>query len=314
MDTTNATTEPDEGGATPPAEDDLSIDWGAVEHPVDAVAPDRGLALPADLFGPDPGTDDGPEPLAVEEIPAEAPAPEEPAAFVLDDLFPDAPGADEPQEPTVVVEEDLFAAAATTAVTPAPPLAKPRLAPERRQFGPTRRTFDRRKAWMVAAAVAALAGLATLLNQPEDPSVDVRSAASPEPAPTVPASTTPVPTTAAATSSSTALTTPSTTPAETPATASTVAPAPTGGTAPAGPATTAAPRPTVAPSPVTTAAPPPVVTPTSAATTVPEPVTTEPPPPDTTPTTRRPRETIPPATTTPSTTTTVGPDEVGEVE
>ncbi|HEX2048602.1 MAG TPA: hypothetical protein VHF27_12620 [Acidimicrobiales bacterium] len=295
MDTTNA----------PSGDDDLSIDWGVAEDVVDAPAPELALTLPPDLFGP-------PEPDPVAERPAGPPA-EDPSAFVLNDLFRDAPEQAAPQEPAVgapLVVEDLLAPTPAVAVPPEP---RPRLAPERP--GPARHRrprpkLDGRKLLLPAAVVAAVVALSTLLNQPPDPSVDVRSAAAaPDPAPTVPASTRPLPTTTAAPTSTTAATAPSTT-------AGAAGPTATAATT-AAPAVTAAPRATVTPTPVTTAAPPPPPpAPTSAPTTVPEPVVTEPPPDDdTTETTRRPRQTVPPPTTAPPTTaTTVEPEELVEVD
>lgn len=288
MDSTNATSE----------DDDLRIDWGAPDE-VGAPAPEPALTLPPDLFGPGP-----PDPA--DEAPAALPVEEEPG-FVLDELF-----GDEPEEPALpvaagggapVVGGDLFSTATATAVK-----TRPRLAPERADVATPRprRSLANRKLWISGAIVAGVVAVATLLNQPPDPSVNVRSAAPADPAPSVTASTRPLPsTTAAPGSSTTVATTPSTT---------TAAETGTGVTTPA-PATTAAaaPRATVAPTPVTTAAPPPAP-PTSTATTEPGPETTDPPPPDTTATTRRPRETIPPPTTAPSTTTTVEPEEVVEVD
>jgi hypothetical protein len=294
LDTTNARSD----------HDDLTIDWGAPDED-GAPGPEPALTLPPDLFQPG-------DPHLVGAEPAGVPL-EEPSPFVLDELFGEAP-----EQPTVavapsagaaVVVEDLFSTPSTDIET------RPRLAPERTGPAPTKRRpkLPGRKLWMAGAVVAGVVALSAVLNQPPDPSVDVRSAAAPAPAPTVPATTRPLPSTTSPPSGTTVATAPSTT----------TAPEVPGGTGltSAGPATTvgAAPRVAIAPTPATTAAPPsqppspPPAPPTSTATTQPEPdpVTTEPSPPETTVTTRRTRETIPPPTTT---TTTVEPEEVVEVD
>ena len=334
MDTRDASWQPDAGAETTPS-DDMSVDWSVSElfgeeTPAPEPLPaDGALTLPEDVFGNAPH-DAEPEPDVTLDPQASADDPVDSSPFVLDDLFPatteavdvvdDTPeddwnvepgGSEAPaREPTQakapnVVVGDLFATHAAS--RPAP---KPRLAPE---TAPSRRRpeIDLRKLWIPSAIAVVVVAVSMAVTQRRDPSVDVRSAATPQPTRTVPPSTAPTPTTAAATGS-TGVTSPTTTaepaptsaaPSPSPATGATVTTAATGATVGPAPVTTQA-RPPAGDAPATTA----TTTAATTAATVADTVVFDPPPPDTTPTTRRPRATVPP-TTSATTTTVASPDD-----